>query len=70
MLAAEGLHASSKDKRVKFAGGKPIVIDGPNFSGGKRCTASVIHSDLDVLKLFVGHCQPSSLRRTRETVAF
>ena len=29
MLAAEGLHASSKDARVKFSGGKRTVIDGP-----------------------------------------
>jgi hypothetical protein len=29
LLAAEGLHPSSKSKRVRFSGGKPIVIDGP-----------------------------------------
>ncbi len=29
MLAAEGLHASSKGKRVKFEGTKRTVIDGP-----------------------------------------
>src|SRR3989475_2031175 len=29
MLAAEGLHASSKGARVKFSGGKRTVIDGP-----------------------------------------
>jgi len=29
MLAAEGLHASSKGARVKFSGGKGIVTDGP-----------------------------------------
>jgi hypothetical protein len=29
MLAAEGLHPSSKGKRVKFSGGKHIVTDGP-----------------------------------------
>jgi hypothetical protein len=29
MLAGEGLHPSSRGKRVKFAGGKKIVIDGP-----------------------------------------
>ena len=29
MLAGEGLHPSSKAKRVKFAGGKKTVIDGP-----------------------------------------
>jgi hypothetical protein len=29
MLAGEGLHASSKGKRVRFTGGKPTVIDGP-----------------------------------------
>jgi hypothetical protein len=29
MLAGEGLHPSSKGKRVKFAGGKATVIDGP-----------------------------------------
>ena len=29
MLAGEGLHPSSKGKRVKFSGGKRIVTDGP-----------------------------------------
>jgi hypothetical protein len=29
MLAGEGLHASSKGKRVRFSGGKHTVIDGP-----------------------------------------
>jgi hypothetical protein len=29
MLAADGLHPSSKGKRVKFAGNKRTVIDGP-----------------------------------------
>ncbi len=29
MLAADGLHASSKGARVKFSGGKRTVIDGP-----------------------------------------
>ena len=29
MLAGEGLHASSKGKRVRFASGKKTVIDGP-----------------------------------------
>src|SRR6266566_6514368 len=29
MLAAEGLQASSKGKRVKFSGPKPTVTDGP-----------------------------------------
>ncbi len=29
MLAADGLHPSSKGKRVRFSGGKPTVIDGP-----------------------------------------
>jgi hypothetical protein len=29
MLAGEGLHASSKSKRVKFSGGKHTITDGP-----------------------------------------
>jgi hypothetical protein len=29
MLAGDGLHPSSKGKRVKFSGNNPIVIDGP-----------------------------------------
>ncbi len=29
MLAGEGLHPSSKGKRVKFSGGKKTVVDGP-----------------------------------------
>jgi hypothetical protein len=38
MLAAEGLHASSKGARVKFAGGKRTVTDGP-FSETKELIA-------------------------------
>jgi hypothetical protein len=38
MLAAEGLHASFKGKRVKFAGTKRTVIDGP-FSETKELIA-------------------------------
>ena len=29
MLAGEGLHPSSKGKRVKFSGGKTTITDGP-----------------------------------------
>ena len=29
MLAGEGLHPSSKGKRIRFAGGKKTVVDGP-----------------------------------------
>jgi hypothetical protein len=29
MLAAEGLHPSSKGKRIRFEGGKKTIIDGP-----------------------------------------
>jgi hypothetical protein len=29
MLAGEGLHPSSKGKRIRFSGGKQAVIDGP-----------------------------------------
>jgi len=29
LLAAEGLHPTSKGKRVKFSGGKRTVVDGP-----------------------------------------
>ena len=29
LLSADGLHASSKGKRVRFSGGKHTVIDGP-----------------------------------------
>lgn len=38
MLAGEGLHASSKGKRVKFSGGKQTVIDGP-FTESKELLA-------------------------------
>ena len=38
MLAGEGLHASSKGKRVQFFGGKRIVIDGP-FTEAKELIA-------------------------------
>ncbi len=29
LLAAEGLHPTSKGARIKFSGGKPVVTDGP-----------------------------------------
>jgi hypothetical protein len=38
MLAGEGLHPSSKGKRIRFAGGKTSVIDGP-FSETKELIA-------------------------------
>jgi hypothetical protein len=38
MLAGEGLHPSSKGKRVKFAGGKRTVTDGP-FAETKELVA-------------------------------
>ena len=38
MLAGEGLHASSKGKRVRFSGGTPAVIDGP-FAETKELVA-------------------------------
>jgi len=38
MLAGEGLQASSKGARVKFAGGKPTVVDGP-FTEAKELIA-------------------------------
>ena len=38
MLAGEGLHPSSKGKRVRFAGGKRTVVDGP-FSETKELIA-------------------------------
>jgi hypothetical protein len=38
MLAGEGLHPSSKGKRVRFEGGKKTVIDGP-FTEAKELIA-------------------------------
>lgn len=38
MLAGEGLHPTSKGARVKFAGGKTTVIDGP-FAETKELVA-------------------------------
>src|SRR5947209_3384070 len=38
MLAGEGLHPSAKGARVKFAGGKRIVTDGP-FTEAKELIA-------------------------------
>ncbi|HEY8368525.1 MAG TPA: YciI family protein, partial [Thermodesulfobacteriota bacterium] len=38
MLAGEGLHPSSKGKRVRFSGGKRIVVDGP-FAETKELVA-------------------------------
>ena len=39
MLATDGLHPSSKGKRVRLAGGKTTVIDGP-FTESKELVAS------------------------------
>lgn len=38
MLAGEGLHPSSKGKRVQFSGGKKSVVDGP-FTEAKELIA-------------------------------
>ena len=38
MLAGEGLHPTSKGKRVKFSGGTPTVVDGP-FTESKELVA-------------------------------
>lgn len=38
MLAGEGLHPSSRGKRVRFSGGKTTVIDGP-FAEAKELIA-------------------------------
>jgi hypothetical protein len=38
MLAGEGLHPSSKGKRVRFSGGEKLVIDGP-FAETKEVVA-------------------------------
>jgi hypothetical protein len=38
MLAGEGLHPSSKGKRVRFSGGNKTIIDGP-FSETKELVA-------------------------------
>jgi len=38
MLAGEGLHPSSKGRRVRFAGGKRTVVDGP-FTETKELVA-------------------------------
>jgi hypothetical protein len=38
MLAGEGLHPTSKGKRVRFSGGKHTIIDGP-FSESKELIA-------------------------------
>jgi hypothetical protein len=38
ILAADGLHPSSKGARIKFTGGKPAVIDGP-FTETKELVA-------------------------------
>ena len=38
MLAGEGLHPSSKGKRIRFSGGKHTIIDGP-FSESKELIA-------------------------------
>ena len=40
MLAGEGLHPTSKGKRVKFSGDTPTVIDGP-FTESKELVAGL-----------------------------
>ncbi len=51
MLAGEGLHPSSKGKRVKFAGTKRTVIDGPftNFTG----TVDEVRADRGRVKVMI-----------------
>ena len=39
MLSSDGLHPSAKGKRVRYAGGKVTVIDGP-FTESKELVAS------------------------------
>jgi hypothetical protein len=38
MLAGEGLHPSSKAKRIQFSGGKRVIVDGP-FAEAKELIA-------------------------------
>jgi len=38
MLAGEGLHPSSKGKRIRFSGGKKTIVDGP-FAETKELVA-------------------------------
>ena len=38
MLAGEGLHPSARGKRVKFSGGKKVLVDGP-FAETKELVA-------------------------------
>jgi hypothetical protein len=38
LLAGEGLHPSSKGKKIKFSAGKPTIIDGP-FTEAKELIA-------------------------------
>ena len=45
MLSGDGLHPSSRGKRVRFFGGKPTVIDGP-FTEAKELVAG--YSIIDV----------------------
>ena len=40
MLAGEGLHPTSKGKRIRFSGGKHTVIDGP-FTESKELIAGL-----------------------------
>src|SRR5258707_7545082 len=47
MLAGEGLHPSSRGKRVKFTGGKRTVIDGP-FTETKELIAGVWLWQVDI----------------------
>ena len=41
MLAGEGLHPSSKGSRIRFANGKPTVVDGP-FAESKELIAGFL----------------------------
>ena len=47
MLDGEGLHPSSKGKRVKFSGGNRVVTDGPFAETRELIAVLDLESELD-----------------------
>jgi hypothetical protein len=64
MLAAEGLHPSSKGVRVKLNGSKRTVVDGPFAKPGTRCRLLAV-VQVDGRGDRVGQALPESVRARR-----
>ena len=67
MLAAEGLHASKSGVRVKFGGGKSVVLDGP-FTETKELIAGYWLWQVKSLDEAVEWIRRSPFRKGKEEV--